>query len=93
MLEMAGDVAFLRINSLMMYTADEAGVGPLGAAAGYFSMRVTGALDYHCHRVCTVGVQVVGVVVYVVCEFLLILGVEFILLIPIDGTLAHPEVI
>lgn len=34
MLEMAGDVAFLRTNGLMMYAADEAGVGPLGVAVG-----------------------------------------------------------
>ena len=52
MLEMAGDVAFLRTNGLIMYAADEAGVGPLGAAVGYTSILVTGALVYHCHRVC-----------------------------------------
>ena len=76
-----------------MHAADEAGVGPLGAAAGHAGMRVAGALGCHCHRICSVGIQVVGVVVDIVCELLCIFRVELVLLVSVDGSLSHPEVI
>ena len=77
----------------IVHAAHKAGVGPLGAAAGYTGVGVACSLCCHSHRVCSVGVQVVGVVVDVVSVTLLISRVEFVLLVPVNRALAHPEVV